>query len=201
MSTESVKNLGLSSKQFTGSTTTYQLDGKVDKPTTASDEYVAVFDTNEDAIKDGGYTIADILDRDNHTGNISVTDINQFDVEVLAAVLAETSNWTEITTSFTGNWSGTIYYRIDALGFVHIKMTIANSSIGGSTITGSEIYNALPSSIRPSSNMYYPCVHGTEFDTGTLTIDIDGVVTFDSQTNSYENDDNVYLAEQIYSTD
>jgi len=67
--------------------------------------------------------------------------------------------------------------------------------------TNSTVYDALPANIQPSDTLYYPCVHGTELDTGTITISTLGVITFNSQTNSYETDDYVYLGEQVYSTD
>jgi len=118
MATESLKNLGISSKEFTGSTNTYSLANKVNKPTTAVDENIAVFDTNEDSIKDSGYSINDIL--------AAVTGVSS-------------TSWTTISTAFEGNWTGNIHYRVDTLGFVHIRIQVSNSSVSG-TISNSTVY-------------------------------------------------------------
>jgi hypothetical protein len=81
--------------------------GDVVGPASATDDNIAVFDeTTGKLIKDGGNTIAEVLDRTNHTGTQTASTISDFDTEVSNNADVTTNSAKETNATHTGEVTG-----------------------------------------------------------------------------------------------
>jgi len=112
--------------------------------------------------------------------NQTEADAGTDDTRILTAVKAKAAlpEWTSAFTSLSLNtgWTGIFYYRLNAIGQLEIKASIARGA------TGSSPACTLPSGYRPGVAITIECYGSAFTDKGEIYIGTDGIVTVDSFT-------------------
>lgn len=140
--------------------------GDVSGPLSSVDSNIVAFDgTTGKIIKDGGNTIAQVLDRANHTGTQTASTISDFDTEV--------SNNTDVAANTSARHSA-----VTVLDSSEIDFTLTGQQITGSLITGSIDVLKLDSGVQTSLGLADSSLQNIVEDT---TPQLGG--TLDSQNN------------------
>lgn len=106
--------------------------GDVNGPSSSTNNRISVFNgTGGKTIKDGGYTIAEVLNRSNHSGTQDWSTIASTPVSLAGYGIAD---------AYTTGQTNTLLLAKSNTGHVHVSADITDSSVGGA---GNSDYNKL----------------------------------------------------------